>query len=510
LRKFKIKMKKYLLMLLLAVFAISCSKKVEVKARINGGSPLERMEFVEASGVGTLPLINIGTDKSGTFTGSFEAPKNGMYLISYAGRQGYVYLKGGQTFEFSADAATFPESMKVTGDAQKNNDFVKETQKFLSEYASKVNMGELVTKKEADFLKEAKKIKADIEKNIDDVSKKLNPDSDAVEFKKDELTASILGLMSQYAINYPMATQNPSFKVSKTFKDYEKTLEADNDRMVKNQPLYRNYLLSKLSSDYQVFNSGYKPKDGDTNSEVFAKFLDTRKDLSQVTKDYLLAFIMGQYDISGMQDEKKMTKLEKLVDEKIKESTVKNDLKKLLSVVSGPKKGEVADDAGLVKQDGKSFKFSELKGKPAMVMFYASWNPYINESAVPVVKEVVNFYKSKMDFVYVNMDDSKDQFIKTSNAMMKGIPGNNVYAEGGLNSKFAEKWTIYSFKMPSYIFIDKDGKIASRLFGNLGDPQMISELEKLTGLKAPSAAPAATLQNDLLKTEEAPKAPATK
>jgi len=150
-------MKKYLLMLFVAVFAISCSRKVEVKAKINGGSPLERMEFVEASSLGTLPLTNFGIDKNGTFTGSFDAPKDGMYFINYAGKQGMVYLKGGHNFEFSADAATFPESIKITGDAQKNNEFIKETQKFLSQYASKVDMGQLVTKKEADFLKEAKK-----------------------------------------------------------------------------------------------------------------------------------------------------------------------------------------------------------------------------------------------------------------------------------------------------------------------------------------------------------------
>jgi hypothetical protein len=56
------------------------------------------------------------------------------------------------------------------------------------------------------------------------------------------------------------------------------------------------------------------------------------------------------------------------------------------------------------------------------------------------LKEVVNFYKSKMNFVFVNVDDTKDQFIKTSNAMFKGIPGTNVYAEGGLSSDIAKKY----------------------------------------------------------------------
>ncbi len=52
--------KKYLLLFAIALFAVSCSKKVEVKGKIAGSAPLERIEFVEASGVATLPLINMG------------------------------------------------------------------------------------------------------------------------------------------------------------------------------------------------------------------------------------------------------------------------------------------------------------------------------------------------------------------------------------------------------------------------------------------------------------------
>lgn len=496
-------MKNFFLVLFLAVFAVSCSKKVEVQGKITGGSPLERMEFIEASGVATLPLANIGVDKDGVFKGSFEAPKNGVYLINYAGNQAYVYLKGGQKLTFTANAFNFPETLKVTGDAEKNNDFLKQTQTFVTSYAAKIDMGALLVKGEADFLKEAQKIKADLEKNADDTAKKLSPDSDVVKFKKEEITSSILGLLSQYEINHPMAIRNPSFKVSQNFRDYVKDLEKDNDVMVKNQPMYRNYLLNKLSADYQTFASGQKKDEQATNSAIFAKFLDTRKDLSQVTKDYLLAYIMGQFDISANLDEKKNESLSKLIDEKVKDNLVKEDLKKILFVVGGPKKGTPAADEGLSTQDGKSFKFADLKGKPTFVMFYASWNPYVKEAAIPVIKEMSSFYKEKMNFVYVNLDDSKEQFAKTSAAMFAGINGKNVYAEGGINSKFAGKWGVYSFKMPSYILLDKEGKVATKFYYNLADPGLVEELSKITGLKAPVAAPEASQHNGLLQQQPA-------
>ncbi|HAP96216.1 MAG TPA: thioredoxin, partial [Chryseobacterium sp.] len=169
--------------------------------------------------------------------------------------------------------------------------------------------------------------------------------------------------------------------------------------------------------------------------------------------------------------------------------------------------GEEAPKVNLVKLDGKSSSL-ESNGKPTLVMTYASWNPYIGQSTVPVLKEVVNFYKSKVNFAFVNVDDTKEQFTKTANAMLKGIPGTNYYGEGGLSSEYAKKYFIYGFKIPGFFLIDKDGKVASQTFYNLGDPKFVEEMNKISGLQAPSVNPQATLQNDLL--QQNPKADSAK
>ena len=496
-------MSKFLIMLLVAFTALSGSKKVEVKGNFAGGSPLERIEFLEASGVATLPLMNIGVDSKGSFSGSFEAPKNGMYIMSYAGKTAMIYLKGGQSLNISGQAANFPNEFTITGDAKNNNDFLLDVQKFVQGYASKINVGDLVMKNEDVFLKEADKIKTDLEKGIDASGKKTSADSEVIQWKKDELRASVLGLMNQYEINHAQAIQNPAYKVSKAFTDAVKKLDSDSDRMLKNQPIYRNYLLGKLSPEIQKFSTTNKGSATELPSVMFSRFLDTKKDMPQINKDYLLAYVLSG-DITPQITAENATAISKIITEKIKDSNIKKELEKIQFVVGGPKVGSEISAAKLIKADGNAYKLAEVQGKPTLVMFYASWNPYINEGTVPVLREVVNFYKSKMNFTYVNFDDTKDQFVKTSNAMLKGIPGTNVYAENGMNSQIAKDLGIYGFKLPSFVILDKNGKVASKFFNNLGDQEMINILDKVSGLKAPTAQPEVQLQNDLL----APQGPA--
>lgn len=487
-------MKKYLLLFIIAVFAMSCSKKVEVKGKITGGSPLERIEFIEASGVATLPLANIGLKNDGTFEGTFEAPKNGMYVISYGGKQNLIYLKGGQKLDISGNGMTFPMEFVVNGDAKKSNDFFTATQKFLTNYAQTVNMNELMMKDEKTFIKGIEKVQADITKNIDENVKKFNPDSEVIDWKKNDLASTILTIMNQYELGHKQMG-NPSFKVTKAFTDLENKLQENKDQMVKENPSYRSYLLSKMSVGFQKYaEAKSKGKTDVITSELFSQYLKDQKDLSQTAKDYLLAFVMAQSDIHPTTPAKTAEKVKKIIDEDIKDATIKEDLKKIQFAINGIKVGEAAPDASLVKQDGKAYKFSENKGKPYMIAFYASWNPYIGEATVPVLKEIINFYKSKMNFVFVNVDDTKDQFVKTSNSLLKGIAGNNVYGEGGLNSDVAKKYGVYGFKLPCFIIVDKDGKIASKPFFNLGDPELVTVLDKQTGLSAPKVSPNVQLQ----------------
>ena len=480
---------KFIAVLFLAVFMTSCSKKVEVKGKLTNANPLERVEFIESSGVATLPLVNLGVDKNGSFEGSFDAPKNGMYVITYGGKQGQIYLKGGEKVEITGDASQFPTEYAVTGAAKNNNDFIKNCAVFLDTYASKLSMEQIIAKDEPSFLKEAKKIADDLNKNIDENAKKYNADKDAVEWKKDEITTSILGLLNQYEVKHAQIINKPNFKVSKNFTDYQNSLKANNDRLVENHPQYRNYLLSTMTEDFQKYSATNNKTGALTTTQVFSALLKSKKDLSQTTKDYLLAYVISQSDLNMNATKESNAKLNKIIDSEIKSDAVKKDLKQIEFVLSGLVEGDALPKNDLIKADGSKYSLSDLKGKPTLVMFYASWNPRIADSTLPVLKEVVDIYKSKVNFAYVNLDDTKEQFVKTSNALLKGLPGTNVYAEGGINSKFAKDFGLYGFKLPGFLILNKDGKIQGHYFVNLGDPEIVTILSKVSGIKAPEMAP---------------------
>lgn len=497
-------MKKYFLLFLFSILLLSCSKggKVTITGKVTNGSPLERIELIEASGVATLPITNFGVDAKGNFSQNIEIPKDGIYVLTYGGRNSFLYLKGGDKVDLQIEGLVFPTDMKINGDAKGNTEYIMESQEFINQYLSKLDQS-VLTKNEPEFLKELEKYKSDISKKLDEIAKTKKPDSDVEKFNKRELDVTMLMISSQYENMHGQAINNPNFKASAKFAEYQKSLE--NEDYVEDMPTYRRYLISKLSAGLQKFFETQKNAPETSNTQMFSKFLDTQKQFSDRTKDFLIAAVASQYDLQNPNNPK-IAEIFKFVETKIKSQDIKAELKKLEETIYGLKVGTDFSSTELIKQDGKKSSLSELKGRPTALVFYASWNPYLNESAVPVLKEMVKFYGAKMNFAFVNLDDTKDQFMKTSKAVFNGVKGTNFYGEGGLNSEIAKQFAIYGFKMPSFVILDKDGKIMSKNFLNIADPELVDALNKATGLQAPTVAPTPQMMPPMQ--QPAPAAPA--
>lgn len=480
-------MKKFFYLFLISLALLSCSKggKITLTGKITNGSPLERLELIETSGVATLPIVNFGVDAKGNFSQTVDIPKDGVYVLTFAGRTGFIYLKGGDKVDLQIDAATFPMGMKITGDAKGNTEYIQQSQQFINQYMSKLDQSVLL-KNEADFLKELDKYKAEIVKKLDEFAKIQKPDSDVEKFNKRELDITLLMVSSQYENLHGQAINDLKFKVSPAFLDYQKKLE--NEDYVEDMPTYRMYLINKMSNDVQKFFEKSKDKTITSNTQLFSKFFDTQKDLSDKTKDYLLTAVASRFDLNP--NNPKFEEVSKLLQTKITSTKIKEEVKKIAEALNGVEKGSDFSKTELMKVDGKTTSLSSLNGKPTAVVFYASWNPYIAQNTVPVINEMVKFYGAKVNFAFINLDDTQEQFVKSSKAIFGNIAGSNFYGKGGMNSEIAKQFAVYGFKMPSLVILDKNGKVMSKAFLNIGDPGLVDELNKVSGIQLPNPQPA--------------------
>ena len=66
--------------------------------------------------------------------------------------------------------------------------------------------------------------------------------------------------------------------------------------------------------------------------------------------------------------------------------------------------------------------------------------------------------------------------------MLNGISGEHYYLDGGINSREAYKIGLYSFNLPTILILDKNGKLYGRKFFKIEDPELLIELQRLTGI----------------------------
>jgi arginine/lysine/ornithine decarboxylase len=75
-----------------------------------------------------------------------------------------------------------------------------------------------------------------------------------------------------------------------------------------------------------------KDKNTANMSAIFARYLSENKELSQKTKDYLLAFVIAKFDLNPYTSD--VDKVKKVSEEYIKDSEVKKDLNSAINAVS--------------------------------------------------------------------------------------------------------------------------------------------------------------------------------
>ncbi len=481
---------KFLLPLFLVLLVISsCSKKISLSGTIKNAAPNSRIEISDESGVGHLPIINVGLDNTGKFNTEFEAPRDGMYIISLNGKTTFVYLKQGQNLSFTADATTFPEKITFTGDAKNNNEFLSATREFFVKYSSGINLKDVLQKPEQSFISELKKIQSDLEKNINTNAAKYKADEAVKQYSLIDLQSTFLTVIAQYNMQKNILAGGVG-TMSPALTAYEKALDKDPDAYMKSHSSYRNYRLQKLMPEFQKYAEKLPAEQQKDVLTVFKNFLATKKDISSTIKDYLLAFVVTNTGLGSASTDENFAQAKKIIQEDIKDESIKQDLTKLFVVVKGPEKNKALALKDLQDKNGKAATIA-TNNKPTLVLFYTGWAPGVKEQIVPVAKQAANFMQNKVNYAFVSFDDNVNAF-KASTKLFDGIAGNHYWVSSGINGATAKDLGIYSFKLPSYIVLDAKGNVISNMASSLNDVPLIQSIEKATGLQLLQPAPQQT------------------
>jgi peroxiredoxin len=139
--------------------------------------------------------------------------------------------------------------------------------------------------------------------------------------------------------------------------------------------------------------------------------------------------------------------------------------------------GRVAPDFLLRRADGGELRFSDLRGQPVLVNFWASWCAPCRKEMPEIVRARAAHAGDGLAVVAVNLQENAEQV--QSFAQEFGMADFNVVIDR--TGQVAEAWRIGGpvEGIPSSYFIDRDGVVRRRVFGPMDAGRIEQELEKI-------------------------------
>jgi len=128
--------------------------------------------------------------------------------------------------------------------------------------------------------------------------------------------------------------------------------------------------------------------------------------------------------------------------------------------------GEAAPSFTLQNLDGQSISLNDLKGKPVLVNFWATWcGPCVSE--MPYIQEIYGEWSGKgLVVLAINIGDSSseaEQFLQNHNLSLPVLLDTN--------KAVARRYNIRG--IPTTFFIDKDGIIQEKIIGAFPNKEAI-------------------------------------
>ncbi|MBF6600022.1 MAG: TlpA family protein disulfide reductase [Dehalococcoidia bacterium] len=140
--------------------------------------------------------------------------------------------------------------------------------------------------------------------------------------------------------------------------------------------------------------------------------------------------------------------------------------------------GRVAPDFLLERADGGTLRLSDLRGRPVLVNFWATWCPPCRKE----VPEIVKAYTANQaaGFVVVGVDLQENAGATNSFASEFGMKFPIVIDRTG---EVGQTWRIGGpiKGIPSSYFIDRQGVVRARFFGPMSAQTIADDIKKIMG-----------------------------
>ena len=149
----------------------------------------------------------------------------------------------------------------------------------------------------------------------------------------------------------------------------------------------------------------------------------------------------------------------------------------VLAACSGgrpPRIGDTAPDFTL-SDSGRTVTLSQMRGKPVLLNFWASWCPPCVEE-MPSLVQLQKEIGSKATILAVSVDSDE-------NAYQQFVRDHNVDLLTIRDAKQVSNSLYGTFKFPETYVIDKNGKIVRKFIGAVDwtSPEIVDYLNKLQG-----------------------------
>lgn len=424
-------MKRYFLLIICTIFLISCGKKETIiSGNIKSTSPLERLQLFDFSHAVTLPIANLGVNPNGDFSDTLKIEHDGVYLLNFKTEIYPIYLKKGSDIKLNTDSDNFAQNMKTTD----NNNL------FLSHFLELIKKIDQVNFSQP--FSEIKKLNTQLNTQINSLKNQYHPDDQLLNWSQNLLNISLNPIFDVYI------EEKPDLKKDKDIAKLKEDIKKKNNELIQEFPIYRFYFIKK---NYKNFIENL------ADIKSFYNYLKSNQELEQISKDYLLSEMLNV--------ESNNQEVVDFILNNTKDKSLKNNIKQLKHSIFGFNiNSSFPDEFHFLTPEKKETSLLQYKGKPTFIMFYSSWVPFISEVYKPAIEELMESYKNKVNFVFINVDDTFKQFKKTAFALFPEQNAIKLYIKNGLKSEESKNMGIYSHNLPCFFILTKEGKVATEYF----------------------------------------------